>query len=156
MATVWCYRRTDVKSDNGNTIIIPAKPWTYWKLRCPPKTRMWASTLTWAMLSFGLRTSHDLSFDWWEIPWLRKRNPESEQHQDDHQPQELLSSLKRISFTMNKTTHQVRLKITGSELQVSAEDLDFSNEANERLSMRAWGWRYWDWIQCTFPVRNAF
>jgi DNA polymerase-3 subunit beta len=26
------------------------------------------------------------------------------------------------------------LKITGSELQISAEDLDFSNEANERLS----------------------
>ncbi|MCK5700603.1 MAG: DNA polymerase III subunit beta, partial [Cyclobacteriaceae bacterium] len=34
----------------------------------------------------------------------------------------------------NKTTNQVRLKITGSELQISAEDLDFSNEANERLS----------------------
>src|SRR5260370_1220496 len=47
---------------------------------------------------------------------------------------ELLGSLKRISIYANKTTHQVRLKITGSELQVSAEDLDFSNEANERLS----------------------
>ena len=47
---------------------------------------------------------------------------------------DLLSSLKRISIYANKTTHQVRLKITGSELQVSAEDLDFSNEANERLS----------------------
>jgi DNA polymerase-3 subunit beta len=47
---------------------------------------------------------------------------------------EFLSSLKRISIYANKTTHQVRLKITGSELQVSAEDLDFSNEANERLS----------------------
>jgi DNA polymerase III subunit beta len=45
-----------------------------------------------------------------------------------------LGSLKRISIYANKTTHQVRLKITGSELQVSAEDLDFSNEANERLS----------------------
>ena len=47
---------------------------------------------------------------------------------------ELLSSLKRIAIYANKTTHQVRLKITGSELLVSAEDLDFSNEANERLS----------------------
>ena len=26
------------------------------------------------------------------------------------------------------------MKLTGSELQISAEDLDFSNEANERLS----------------------
>ncbi|ERM82669.1 DNA polymerase III subunit beta [Rhodonellum psychrophilum GCM71 = DSM 17998] len=47
---------------------------------------------------------------------------------------EFLSSLKRIAIYANKTTHQVRLKLTGSELQVSAEDLDFSNEANERLS----------------------
>jgi len=47
---------------------------------------------------------------------------------------EILSALKRISIYANKTTHQVRLKITGSELQISAEDLDFSNEANERLS----------------------
>ena len=28
----------------------------------------------------------------------------------------------------------MRLKIAGSELQVSAEDIDYSNEANERLS----------------------
>ena len=47
---------------------------------------------------------------------------------------ELLSSLKRIAIYANKTTHQVRLKITGSELMISAEDLDFSNEASERLS----------------------
>ena len=47
---------------------------------------------------------------------------------------DLLSSLRRIAIYANKTTHQVRLKITGSELQISAEDLDFANEANERLS----------------------
>ncbi|HEX8547431.1 MAG TPA: DNA polymerase III subunit beta, partial [Cytophagaceae bacterium] len=47
---------------------------------------------------------------------------------------DFLNSLKRISIYANKTTHQVRLKIAGSELQISAEDLDFSNEANERLS----------------------
>jgi DNA polymerase III subunit beta len=47
---------------------------------------------------------------------------------------DLLSSIKRISIYSNKTTHQVRLRIAGSELHVSAEDLDFSNEANERLT----------------------
>jgi DNA polymerase-3 subunit beta len=46
----------------------------------------------------------------------------------------ILSSIKRVSIFANKTTHQVQLKITGSELSVSAEDLDFSNEANERLT----------------------
>lgn len=47
---------------------------------------------------------------------------------------EFASSLKRIAIYANKTTNQVRLKFTGSELQISAEDIDFSSEANERLS----------------------
>ena len=45
-----------------------------------------------------------------------------------------LNSIKRVSIFANKTTHQVRLKISGSELSISAEDLDFANEANERLT----------------------
>ncbi|PKR80979.1 DNA polymerase III subunit beta [Brumimicrobium salinarum] len=45
-----------------------------------------------------------------------------------------LRSIKRVSIFANKTTHQVQLKITGSELAVSAEDVDFSNEAKERLT----------------------
>lgn len=45
-----------------------------------------------------------------------------------------LNTIKRISLFSNKTTHQVRLKIAGSELSISAEDLDFSNEAHERLT----------------------
>ena len=47
---------------------------------------------------------------------------------------EILGSLKRISIYANKTTNQVRFKISGSEILISAEDLDFSNEANERIS----------------------
>lgn len=45
-----------------------------------------------------------------------------------------LNSVRRVSIFSNKTTHQVRLSIKGSELQVSAEDLDYSNEATERLN----------------------
>ncbi len=47
---------------------------------------------------------------------------------------DLLSSLKRMAIYANKTTHQVKFEITGSELQIFAEDLDFSNEASERLA----------------------
>lgn len=47
---------------------------------------------------------------------------------------ELLSCLKRVSIYANKTTHQVRLKMEHAQLVVSAEDLDFSNEAHETLS----------------------
>ena len=45
-----------------------------------------------------------------------------------------LNSAKRVSIFSNKTTHQIRLKITGNELIISAEDLDYSNKAEERLS----------------------
>jgi DNA polymerase III subunit beta len=48
--------------------------------------------------------------------------------------QQFLSSIKRVSIFANKTTHQVKLKLAGSELAMSAEDIDFSNEANERLT----------------------
>ena len=48
----------------------------------------------------------------------------------------LLNSIKRVSIYANKTTHQIRLKIAGSELQITSEDLDFSNKAEERLECR--------------------
>ena len=47
---------------------------------------------------------------------------------------QFLSSIKRVSIFANKTTHQIKLKLAGSELSLSAEDLDFNNEANERLT----------------------
>lgn len=47
---------------------------------------------------------------------------------------QFLSSVRRVSLFSNKTTHQIRLKIAGSELNVSAEDIDFSNRAEERLT----------------------
>jgi len=46
----------------------------------------------------------------------------------------LLNSLKRIAIYANKSTHLIRLKVANDELNISAEDLDFSNEANETLS----------------------
>ncbi|MFY8108991.1 MAG: DNA polymerase III subunit beta [Bacteroidia bacterium] len=47
---------------------------------------------------------------------------------------ELLMSVKRVSITSNKTTHQIRMKIAGSDLTISAEDIDFENEAQEKLT----------------------
>lgn len=47
---------------------------------------------------------------------------------------QFLSSVKRVSIFSNKTTHQVRLKIAGAELNISAEDVDYSNKAEERLT----------------------
>jgi len=47
---------------------------------------------------------------------------------------QFLNSVRRVSIFSNKTTHQVRLKIAGAELNVSAEDVDYSNKAEERLT----------------------
>ncbi|MEM8937745.1 MAG: DNA polymerase III subunit beta [Bacteroidota bacterium] len=47
---------------------------------------------------------------------------------------QFLSSVRRVSIYSNKTTHQIRLKIAGAELNISAEDVDYSNKADERLS----------------------
>ncbi len=47
---------------------------------------------------------------------------------------QFLSSVRRVSIFSNKTTHQIRLKIAGAELNISAEDVDYSNKAEERLT----------------------
>jgi DNA polymerase-3 subunit beta len=46
----------------------------------------------------------------------------------------LLTSIRRVAIFANQSTHQVRFKLSGKELILSAEDIDFSNEAKERLT----------------------
>jgi DNA polymerase III subunit beta len=56
------------------------------------------------------------------------------------------NSLKRIAIYANKTTNQVVLDVSDKSLTVSAQDLDFSNEATEQMA-------------CNFegaPMRIAF
>lgn len=45
-----------------------------------------------------------------------------------------LGAIRRVSVFANKATHQIRLKIAGSSLTISAEDLDFANEGHETLA----------------------
>jgi len=129
------YRRTDIKSDNGNSIIIPRKALNLLKATLPTEN-------TDVSIDFNMSNAF---FKFGNIRMICRlideRFPDYENVIPAQNPikmtisrTDLLGSLKRISIYANKTTHQVRLKITGSELQVSAEDLDFSNEANERLS----------------------
>lgn len=47
---------------------------------------------------------------------------------------QFLNSVRRVSIFSSKTTHQIRLKIAGAELNISAEDIDYSNKAEERLT----------------------
>lgn len=47
---------------------------------------------------------------------------------------QFLNSVRRVSIFSNKTTHQVKLNVAGAELNISAEDVDYSNKAEERLT----------------------
>jgi DNA polymerase-3 subunit beta len=129
------YRRADVKSSNGNAIIIPRKALNLLKATLPSEN-------TEVSLNFNMSNAY---FKFGNIKMICRLIDERFPDYDNVIPtqnniqmsierSDLLGALKRISIYANKTTHQVRLKITGSELQISAEDLDFSNEANERLS----------------------
>ena len=46
----------------------------------------------------------------------------------------LLNSVKRVGIFSNKSTNQIKFKIAGSELNISAEDYDYNNKAEERIS----------------------
>jgi DNA polymerase III subunit beta len=129
------YRRTDIHSDNGNVIIIPRKALNLLKATLPGENTPVSIdfNLANAFFKFGnIRMICRLIDE--RFPDYENVIPTQNTIKMTIARTELLSALKRISIYANKTTHQVRLKITGSELQISAEDLDFSNEANERLS----------------------
>lgn len=129
------YRRNDIKSDNGNAIIIPRKALNLLKATLPSEN-------TPVNIDFNMSNAY---FKFGNIKMICRLIDERYPDYENVIPNnnnikmaigrtDFLSALRRISIYANKTTHQVRLKITGSELQISAEDLDFSNEANERLS----------------------
>lgn len=129
------YRRNDITSDNGNAIIIPRKALNLLKATLPSEN-------TPVSIDFNMSNAY---FKFGNIKMICRLIDERYPDYENVIPNnnnikmaigrtDFLSALKRISIYANKTTHQVRLKITGSELQISAEDLDFSNEANERLS----------------------
>ena len=129
------YRRVDIASETGSSMIIPRKALTLLKSTLPSENTNVNVQYNVANAFFKFDGIHmvcrliDERFPDYEnvIP----ANNDNEMIIDRL---EFLGSLKRISIYANKTTHQVRLKITGSELVISSEDLDFSNEANERLS----------------------
>jgi DNA polymerase III subunit beta len=129
------YRRVDVASENGASIIIPRKALNLLKSTLPSENVPVSLefNMSNAFFKFGnIRLICRLIDE--RFPDYDNVIPVGNDNTMSIDKSEFLSSLKRIAIYANKTTHQVRVKITGSELQISAEDLDFANEANERLS----------------------
>lgn len=129
------YRRLDAQGDKNATFIMPKKPLNLLK-----------------SITSGLNTSVEIEYNETNAYFkmdnvelicrlIDGKYPNYDAVIPKENPNKLtisrtafLSSIKRVSIFSNKTTHQVRLKIAGSELNISAEDLDFSNEAAERLT----------------------
>ena len=129
------YRRVDVASADTNTVIIPKKALNLLKSTLPADNTVVSVELTPSNAFFSFNNIEMI------CRLIDERFPDYENVIPVENPnkmtierEQLLNSLKRISIYANKTTHQVRLKISGSQLLISAEDLDFSNEANEKLA----------------------
>lgn len=128
------YRRNDTKAKNTVSFIIPKKPLTLLKGSLPAENMKVKIDYNEANAFF--------TFDHMNLicRLIDGRYPNYEAVIPLDNPNKLtidreafLNSIRRVSIFANKTTHQVKFKITGSEMHVSAEDVDYSNEATERL-----------------------
>lgn len=129
------YRREDVTSPNSTTMILPRKALNLLKSSLPgeimPVKAEFSNSN--AFFSFGYIKMICRLIDE-RFPDYENVIPQNNPNKLRIERTELLSTLKRISIYSNKTTHQIRLKISQNELVISAEDLDYSNEATEKLS----------------------
>lgn len=129
------YKRFDIQSETENKLILPRKALNLIKSSLPsdnvPVITEFSSSN--AFFSFGnikliCRLIDERYPDYDNV--IPKANP----HKLIVERASFLATLKRISIFSNKTTHQIRLKIESNELVISAEDLDYSNEAVEKIA----------------------
>lgn len=128
------YHRSDCKSSKSANFIMPKKPLNLLKsLLAPLSTTVEVEyNETNASFVFEQYTLVSRLIDG-KYPNYEAVIPKENPNEMSIARDPFLNSVRRVSIFSNKTTHQVRLGIKGSELQISAEDLDFSNEATERL-----------------------
>ena len=128
------YIRNDIKSESSVEFIAPNKPLNILKSILPEKkadVKVFynKTNAIFSFLNFTLICRLiDGKFPNYEAV-IPKENPnilEIDRNQ-------LLNSTKRASIFSSKTTNQVKFEIKGNLLQISAEDLDFNNKAEETL-----------------------
>lgn len=129
------YSRSDVRAENGATFIMPKKPLN--QLKNVLSVEECDVTVTYndtnACFTFG-HVALTCRLIEGRYPNYEAVIPKENPNVLTVNRQAFLGSVKRVSYFSNKTTHQVKLKIAGSELHVSAEDPDFANNADERLT----------------------
>jgi DNA polymerase-3 subunit beta len=128
------YRRDDAGTNTDLSVIIPRKALTLLKASLPAEPAPVKTEFSNSNAFFSFNNIRMI------CRLIDERFPDYENAIPNNNPNrlsigrvELLSSLRRISIYANRATNQVRLLITKNDLLISAEDLDFSNEANEHL-----------------------
>jgi len=129
------FSRNDVSSPDTATFLVPKKPLNLLKNVLPN---------TDAELTISYNTNHlFVKIDGTELVCrlIDARFPDYKVVIPVDNPYKLIlnkndfqNALRRINVFSNKSTNQVALSISGSELQLSAQDVDFSFEGNERMS----------------------
>ncbi len=129
------YTRTDLKASETAEFIMPKKPLNLLKgiLATADEDVTIAYNDSNAKFSFGNSILICRLIDG-KYPNYEAVIPKENPNQLTIGRNQFLNSVRRVSIFSNKTTHQIRLKIAGAELNISAEDIDYSNKAEERLT----------------------
>lgn len=128
------YKRTDVKCPKGDSFIVPKKPLNILKSALPDND----DVITVSYNSNHLFVTHGNTQ--MSCRLIDARFPDYKVVIPADNPYKMLvtktdfqGALRRVSVFSNKSTNQVVLSISGSELQLAAQDIDFSFEGNERM-----------------------
>jgi DNA polymerase-3 subunit beta len=128
------YKRTDASADGSSAFILPKKPLNLLKANLRGDEEILLEYNN----SNAIFTFNDIIIVCRLIdgkyPNYEAVIPKETPNVLTMDRQQFLSSIKRVSIFSNKTTHQIKMKLAGSELSLFAEDLDFANEASERLT----------------------
>ena len=130
------YRRLDIKSETLASFIVPKKPINQLKNSLTGKAdetvivEFNKTNASFTMAGFKLVCR---LIDG-RYPNYEAVIPQSNPNKLTIDRQLLLSAIRRVAIFSSKATHQIRFKIAGQELTLTAEDLDYYNEAKERLS----------------------
>ncbi|MBQ2851835.1 MAG: DNA polymerase III subunit beta [Bacteroidales bacterium] len=130
------YRRLDIKSETPDSFIVPKKPINQLKNALSGKAdepvivefNKTNASFTFADFKLVCRLIDG------KYPNYNAVIPQSNPNKLTIDRQLLLSAIRRVAIFSSKATHQIRFKIAGQELILTAEDLDYYNEAKERLS----------------------
>ena len=128
------YSRTDIKAEETAEFIMPKKPLQLLKaiLQGSENDVSIEYNDTNAQFRFGDSSLTCRLIDG-KYPNYEAVIPKENPNQMQINRVNFLNSVKRVSIFSNKTTYQIRLNIAGTALQISAEDFDYSNSAEERI-----------------------